>query len=88
MRKSALLTLVFAFTLVAIIPAGATPVALTCSPPGTWVTRTSPPTPIVRAWGAFFPTNGKFYLMGGRSADPVGSDFTNVNIYDPLLDSW
>ena len=88
MRMSRLLTLVSVFALVATFPAGATPVALTCSPPGTWATRTSPPTPIVRAWGAFFPTNGKFYLMGGRSADPVGSDFTNVNIYDPLLDSW
>ena len=58
------------------------------NPPGTWATRTSAPSPIVRAWGAFFPSNGKFYLMGGRSADAAGTDFTQVNIYDPVLDSW
>jgi hypothetical protein len=88
MRKSRLLTLVFAFTLVAAFPAGATPVAPTCSPPGTWATRTAAPSPIVRAWGAFFPSDGDFYLLGGRSSDAAGSNFTQVNIYDPVVDSW
>ena len=30
----------------------------------------------VRSVGVYFPANGKFYAMGGRSADTAGSDFT------------
>jgi hypothetical protein len=42
----------------------------------------------VRAWGAFFPPDGRFYAAGGRFDDTAGDDFTNINIYDPILDSW
>ena len=34
------------------------------------------PTAGVRSVGVYFPANGKFYAMGGRSADTAGSDFT------------
>ena len=32
------------------------------------------PTVLVRAVGVYFPANGRFYAMGGRSADTAGSD--------------
>jgi len=38
--------------------------------------------------GVFFPANGKFYAMGGRSADTGGSEFTNPFEYDPGSNSW
>ena len=93
MRKSRILTLALSFTLFSAVPAIATPFAprpesTTCTPPGAWATRTAAPNNIVRAWGAYFPTDGKFYLMGGRSADTAGADYSQVNIYDPVLDSW
>ena len=33
------------------------------------------PTPLVRAVGVYFPANGNFYTMGGRTSDTAGSDF-------------
>jgi N-acetylneuraminic acid mutarotase len=60
----------------------------TCTPPGTWEIRADFPSTVVRAWGQFFPADGKFYLLGGRASDDAGSDFTAVNIYDPATDSW
>ena len=43
---------------------------------------------IVRAVGNYFPDNGKFYAMGGRSADTAGSDYTHPFEYDPGSNSW
>lgn len=60
----------------------------TCTPPGAWATRADFPSPEVRAWGAFFPPNGKFYAMGGRAADAVGADLQQPSEYDPALDTW
>ena len=37
----------------------------------------------VRAAGIFFPANGRFYTMGGRSADVAGNDFTHPFEYNP-----
>ncbi len=45
-------------------------------------------TAMTRAVGVWFPTTGKFYAMGGRSADTAGSDFTNPHVYDPTTNSW
>jgi len=61
----------------------------TCTPPGTWEART-PNTigTIVRAWGQFFPPNGRLYLMGGRSDDAAGDDFLRPAFYDPISDTW
>src|SRR6202011_3401762 len=42
----------------------------------------------VRSVGVFFPANGKFYAMGGRSADTAGSDFTHPFEYDPVANTW
>ncbi|MET0231126.1 MAG: hypothetical protein ABW186_09370 [Rhodanobacteraceae bacterium] len=61
----------------------------TCTPPGAWEPRADfPNTAIVRAWGAFFPPDGKFYAMGGRFADGPGNEFLQVQIYDPATDTW
>jgi len=92
MRKSRFLSRVFVSTLVAALVATAAHAAArpegTCTPPGAWTTGTDFPGTEVRAWGAFFPPDGKFYLMGGRSDDTAGDDFPNINIYDPATDTW
>jgi hypothetical protein len=42
----------------------------------------------VRAPGNYFPANGKFYSIGGRSADTAGADFTHPFEYDPGTNAW
>ena len=42
----------------------------------------------VRSVGVYFPANGKFYAMGGRSADTAGSDFMHPFEYDPAANTW
>lgn len=46
------------------------------------------PSPGVRMVGVYFPTNGKFYAMGGRAFDGGGGEFTNPMEYDPANNSW
>src|SRR5689334_25124658 len=41
------------------------------------------PTVLVRAVGVYFPANGRFYAMGGRSSDTAGSDQQNPREYNP-----
>jgi N-acetylneuraminic acid mutarotase len=92
MRKSRFLTRVFVSAFIAAICVTAAQAAAQpegpCTPPGAWTTRADFPSTIVRAWGQYFPPDGKFYLLGGRFDDNPGSDFIQVNIYDPLLDTW
>ena len=92
MRKSRFLSSLFISTIVAALVAtaaeAATAPAGTCTPPGAWVTVADFPGTVVRAWGAFFPPNGKFYLMGGRADDTAGDDFTTINIYDPATNTY
>jgi Kelch motif protein/galactose oxidase-like protein len=93
MRKSRFLSRVFLSAFVAATFATAAQAAPqpsgTCTPPGAWEARTDFPGTIVRAWGQFFPSDGKFYLLGGRPDDNVlGDDFVQVNIYDPATDTW
>ncbi len=47
-----------------------------------------PPAALVRSVGAYFPANGRFYAMGGRSADTAGNDFTRPFEYDPVTNLW
>src|SRR5262249_39954590 len=58
-----------------------------CSPAG-WSAGSNFPSPGVRSVGVYFPANGKFYAMGGRSADTAGSDFTHPFEYNPATDTW
>lgn len=56
---------------------------------GSWTTRAPVPlTGFVRSWGVFFPGNGRFYAMGGRTSDTAGSDLLNPREYDPVGDTW
>jgi len=50
----------------------------TCS----WSAGPNMPSPNVRSVGVFFPANGEFYAMGGRSSDSAGSDFTHPFEYN------
>ena len=56
----------------------------TCS----WAAAAPLPTPGVRQVGVYFPTNGKFYSMGGRAFDGGGGEFTHPFEYDPIGNSW
>jgi len=42
----------------------------------------------VRMVGVYFPANGNFYAVGGRSMDGVGNDFTHPFEYDPNSNNW
>jgi hypothetical protein len=57
---------------------------------GTWAAGPdwNPPVGGTRAVGAYFPTNGKFYAVGGRSADPAGNNFTHPFEFDPATNTW
>ena len=58
-----------------------------CAPSG-WSAGPDLPSVGVRLVGVYFPANGKFYGMGGRSADTAGNDFTHPFEYDPDSNSW
>ena len=53
-----------------------------------WSAGSNLPNPAVRSVGVYFPAKGRFYAMGGRSADTGGSDFTNPFEYDPATNAW
>src|ERR1700720_2800486 len=61
---------------------GAVNVSGSCAPSG-WSAGPDLPSVGVRLVGVYFQANGKFYAMGGRSADTAGSDFTHPFEYDP-----
>jgi len=48
-----------------------------------WSAGSNLPSVGVRSVGVYFPANGKFYAVGGRSSDAGGSDFTQPFEYDP-----
>ncbi len=53
-----------------------------------WQPGADMPSPGVRMVGVYFPANGKFYAVGGRSMDAVGNDFTHPFEYDPSSNAW
>ena len=55
---------------------------------GTWSAGGNFPSVGVRSVGVFFPANGKFYAMGGRSSDAAGNEFTNPFEYDTGTNTW
>jgi len=57
-----------------------------CSP--SWSAGPNLPTVLIRAVGVYFPADGNFYTMGGRTADTAGSDFQHVLRYSPVSNTW
>ncbi|HEX4706270.1 MAG TPA: hypothetical protein VH229_00910, partial [Candidatus Udaeobacter sp.] len=53
-----------------------------------WAAGPDLPNVGVRLVGVYFPANGKFYAMGGRSSDAVGSEFTHPFEYNPATNTW
>ena len=56
--------------------------------PDSWAGGPVLPSAAVRSVGVYFPANGLFYVMGGRSADTAGSDFTHPFEYNPGTNAW
>jgi hypothetical protein len=53
-----------------------------------WSLGPNMPVPLVRAVGVYFPADGNFYVVGGRTSDVAGSDFQHVLRYNPSSNSW
>jgi hypothetical protein len=53
-----------------------------------WLAGPDLPAPLVRAAGIYFPADGNFYSVGGRSSDAAGSDFQHVLRYSPTTNTW
>ena len=62
------------------------PTGVACTPG--WSAGPDMPSTGVRMVGVYFPANGKFYAIGGRSMDGVGNDFTHPFEYDPSANTW
>jgi N-acetylneuraminic acid mutarotase len=53
-----------------------------------WTSGASFPSTMVRGAGVWFPANGRFYVMGGRTSDAAGSDLFFPAEYNPGSNSW
>lgn len=58
------------------------------APAPDWSSRADLPTTLIRATGVYFPANGYFYAMGGRTSDAFGSEMTTPYEYNPKTDTW
>jgi hypothetical protein len=67
-------------------PTPTTTATPSCTPG--WSAGANLPSVGVRSVGVYFPANGRFYAMGGRSADTAGSDFMHPFEYNPGTNSW
>jgi hypothetical protein len=66
---------------------GATPTP-TPTPVCNWSAGPAMPTVLIRAVGVYFPTDGNFYTMGGRTSDLAGSDFQHVLKFNTTSNTW
>jgi hypothetical protein len=72
-------------------PTATTPPSPSPTPACTPSWSPGPPLPAVgavRGVGIYFPDNGRFYSMGGRSSDTAGSDFMSPFEYNPTTNTW
>src|SRR4029077_4496274 len=67
---------------------GGTPTPTPTPPACSWSAGPALPTVLVRAVGVFFPNDGNFYTVGGRTSDAVGSDFQHVLKFDTTSSTW
>jgi hypothetical protein len=58
------------------------------APAASWSNGPDLPTELVRATGVYFPANGRFYAMGGRTSDAPGADVTTPYEYNPKTNTW
>src|SRR5262245_33930922 len=82
-----------AFDLLLLLCASVVPIALSSHEASAqscagWSAGPDMPSTGVRMVGVYFPTNRKFYTMGGRSMDGVGNNFAHPFEYNPSSDSW
>ena len=61
---------------------------LHAAPSVSWSSGPDLPTDLVRATGVYFPANGRFYAMGGRTSDTAGADMPTPYEYDPNTNTW
>jgi hypothetical protein len=53
-----------------------------------WSSSPDLPNDLVRATAVYFPANGRFYSMGGRTNDTLGSEMTTPYEYNPKTNTW
>lgn len=58
------------------------------APAAGWSSGPDLPTGLVRATGVYFPANGRFYAMGGRTSDTAGSDMPTPYEFNPNTNTW
>jgi N-acetylneuraminic acid mutarotase len=58
------------------------------APAANWSSGPDLPTQLIRATGVYFPANGRFYAMGGRTSDAFGSEMTTPYEYNPKTNTW
>ena|SRR5436189_4062380 len=58
------------------------------APSASWSGGPDLPTNLARATGVYFPANGRFYAMGGRTSDAFGSEMTTPYEYNPKTNTW
>jgi hypothetical protein len=58
------------------------------APTAAWSSGPDLPTDLARATGVYFPANGRFYAMGGRTSDTVGADMPTPCEFDPNTNTW
>jgi N-acetylneuraminic acid mutarotase len=58
------------------------------APAAGWLNGPDLPTDLIRATGVYFPANGRFYAMGGRTSDAFGSEMTTPYEYNPKTNTW
>ena len=74
-------------TSTALATVTATPTA--CGAAAGWTAGANfPLTGITRPVGAYYPANGRFYTLGGRTSDTAGSDLPNPYEYNPANNTW
>ena len=58
------------------------------APAADWSSGPDLPTKLIRATGVFFPANGRFYAMGGRTSDAFGTEMTTPYEFNPKTNTW
>jgi N-acetylneuraminic acid mutarotase len=58
------------------------------APSANWSSGPDLPTELIRATGIYFPANGRFYAMGGRTSDAFGSEMTTPYEFNPKNNTW